>query len=100
MNVNTYKKVAGAIIVLLFALFTVLYIYQENRISGYMEQLDKIESEIDIKNNEINKVMDKLESKQDELLMQYSDMNILMSNQMASRKIGEDIPRAAETGSG
>jgi len=36
-------------------------------------------------------VMDKLESKQDQLLMQYNDMNILMSNQMVSRKIGEDF---------
>lgn len=91
MTADTYKKIAAAIIVLILLLFTGLYIYQEKRIAGYMEQLDKIENEIDIKNSEINKVMDKLESKQDQLLMQYNDMNVLMSNQMASRKIGEDF---------
>ena len=91
MSGSTYKRIILVTGVVILAVFTGLYVYQEKRVARYMKALDDIENEIDAKNTEINSVMNDLSGKQDQLLNQYNDMNILMSNELSSRKAGNDF---------
>ncbi len=78
-----------ALIIVVIAGFTVYLQYQ--KINKYKKELELMDESIEQKRSEIDKSVSMLEGQQKNLLNRFSDLSIIISNQIYSDQIGKDF---------
>lgn len=86
-----YKKIGIPVLIVLFVVFGYVLYYQGQKIKQYQDDLAELDEEIQLKKSEIDRTIESLEGQQRNLLTRFSDLSLVISNQIYSDQIGKDF---------
>ncbi|NIS09686.1 MAG: hypothetical protein GWO07_13205 [Candidatus Dadabacteria bacterium] len=95
-----YKNIGILAIVIIFIILGSLLFYQNQRVKQYRSDLAKLDQQIDEKKAQITEQVNILEGQQKNLEHKFSDLTMIISDQIYSDQIGKDFFKFIEDPNG